>query len=184
MFTTLINKLYIKITGKKVVVTLVFYIAFTALFQFINAQMQAHFGGVSPLDFHASYNASDVYSVLAGYGDVGRGWHIVIDLVDFLYIASYSLFFGMFMAYLITKAGHAKSKLRFVVIFPFLMGLVDILENICILAILIFYPTQLTAVADGAGMLTQVKFAMASINLALVAVTLIIFGWARLVKKR
>jgi hypothetical protein len=183
MLATLIDKLYLKVTGKKVALAFVFYAAFTILFQFIKAQMQAHFGGVSPLDFHTSYNASDAYSVLVSYGDVGRGWHIVIDFVDFLYIASYALFFGMLMSYVVAKAGYAQSKLRFVALFPFLMGLVDALENICILTLLIIYPTHLTAVADSAGLLTHTKFIMATANLALVAVTLVIFGWAKLVKK-
>ncbi len=184
MVKKLLNKLYLKITGKKVVLGLVVYVAFTLLFQAINAQMQAHFGGVSPLDFHTSYTASDAYTVLAGYGDTGRGWHAAIDVVDFLYIGSYTLFFGMLMAYLILKAGYAQSKLRFVVIFPFLMGLVDLLENICLLTIIALYPTQLNAVADSAGLLTQVKFMMATVNLALVAIVVVVFGWSRVFKRR
>jgi hypothetical protein len=184
MLAILINKLYLKVTGKKVALAFVFYIAFTILFQIINAKMQAHFKGASLLDFNTSYNASDAYSALSNYGSVGRVWHIVIDLVDFLYITSYVLFFGMFMAYIIAKAGYAQSKLRFVVIFPLLLGLVDILENVCILAVLILYPMHLIAVADSAGMLTQVKFIMSTINLALIAITLIIFGRAKLVKNR
>jgi hypothetical protein len=184
MLKNLIDKLYLKVTGKKVALAFAFYAGFTLLFQVINAQMQAHFGGMSPLDFHTSYNASEAYSVLASYGDTGRGWHAVVDVIDFLYIGSYALFFGMLMAYLITKAGYAQSKLSFVVVFPFLMGLVDALENVCILTVLFFYPTQLLAIADSAGLLTQVKFIMASVNLGLVATLLIIFGWAKLFKKR
>jgi hypothetical protein len=184
MLKNLIGKLYLKATGKKVALAFAFYVGFTILFQVINAQMQAHFGGVGPLDFHTSYNASEAYSVLAGYGEAGRGWHIVIDVVDFLYIVSYALFFGMLLAYLVTKAGYAQSKLHLVVAFPLLMALVDGLENVCILTVAAFYPTQLLAVADGAGLLTQVKFIMANVNLGLVAIVLIIFGWAKLFKKR
>jgi hypothetical protein len=179
----MLNKIYSHATGKKVIVIFLFYIAFTVLFQWFNAQMKSNFGS-SPLDFQPSYTAEKAYSLLNSYGDSGRQFQLWIDIADLFYIFIYSLFFGLLTAFFLLKAGFSQSKLGIVVLFPFLMGLVDLFENICIFILLESYPTQLLNIAGLAGNLTQIKFTMATINLVIIFLAFLLFLWKKLLKKK
>jgi hypothetical protein len=136
------------------------------------AQLEAHSGGVGPLDLTFFLPIDKVLAAIVSYGTAGRSLYATIELTaDIIYPIIYTCFFSLLMTFLLQHAFDKDSKLQRLNVLPFGAWLFDMLENACILTLLFSFPAQSALVAGALSLMNGIKwlFAGASILTILVA---------------
>lgn len=159
---------------------------FMASFALINgkpfgvAQLKAITGGVGILDMIPGYLPRQAYALFAALGEQGRAFdlHYIVPQ-DFVFPALYSIFYVITTTYLFRKAFAENHPLHKLIPLTLLGGLADYCENICIVIMLLNYPTQLPAVAKIANVFTLAKFGGSGISLLM-----LLLGFAGLLYRR
>lgn len=110
------------------------------------------------LDLGFNYSVEWAYATLAAYGENGRTAYLVMSLLfDFIFPITYSLFFATSLLALLRRLWPANSVWQKLALVAFLAGLADLLENACVIWLLLGYPQQLTSLAILANFLTLTK---------------------------
>ncbi len=110
------------------------------------------------LDIRLFYSAREAFAAVSHYGEEGRRLYLGFLAADFIFIIFYSTAFAFLMT-LVAKSvcGKRPSWLRLNVL-PLGIGFFDCLENICILAMLVIYPLNSTALGTISGIATLSKW--------------------------
>ncbi len=138
------------------------------------AQLKAITGGVGILDMEPGYSPQQAYAHLAALGDQGRAFdlHYIVPQ-DMVFPAFYSFFYIITTIYLFRKLFAEDHPLQQLSLLTLFGGLADYCENLCMLTMLLNYPTQLTAVAKIANVFTLAKFGGIGISYSLLLIGLV-----------
>lgn len=138
------------------------------------ARLEAASGGTGPIDLQFFYTPEKVYSMVASYGDAGRGFYRTFELTgDIIYPVVYTLFFSLFITWLFQRGLATNSKLHRLNVVPFGAWLFDLFENLSIVAMLSLYPSTPAILAWLATIFTMIKWAFAGGSIALVIAGLV-----------
>jgi hypothetical protein len=142
----------------------------------------AHFievtGGQSILDLSPSFSSDEVYRRLDAMGEAGRSAYLrLIWTVDVLFplVALYFLLTLARVAERTAAPGRPLGTLLFAL--PLVYFSFDLLENVSVLALIVYFPAQLPMVGSTLGVLTVIK--RTSMMLAL-TVPLLLVAWTRI----
>ena len=80
------------------------------------------------------------HPLLPRYGEQGRSWYSVLNAVDFLFAACYTMFLGCVLRSPATLRWAGAYDMDFLILLPMLCFVCDIGENICVRMILSSYP--------------------------------------------
>ena len=125
-----------------------------ALLPLASARLAVLSGGIGPLDNLFTYTPAQAYSALAAYGPAGRAFDLSSELtLDLVYPLIYSLFFCLASLYFLQRTASNRPALARLALIPFLALAADYLENAGLVALLLNYPTRLSALAEVTGRL-------------------------------
>jgi hypothetical protein len=138
-------------------------------FPFSNPELLKLSGGEGLLDLLPYYTAEKAFEALGHYGAAGRALYSRYLFADFLFIPCYSL--GL--ALLITRAlwalwGETTARLPLNLL-PFGIALFDIIENVCIAAMLRLYPAESVVLGTLSGVATFAKTLLTATTLLFLA---------------
>jgi hypothetical protein len=137
------------------------------------AKLEAVSGGVGPIDLQFFYTPEKVYSMVAAYGDTGRGSYRTFELTgDILYPIVYTLLFSLLITWLFQRGFTADSEMQKLNVVPFGAWLFDLLENLSIVTMLSIYPSTPALLARMAAIFTLLKWLFAGACILLVLVGL------------
>ncbi len=93
------------------------------------------------LDLKFSYASDEVYSFFEELGERGRKAYLLSEsLVDTAYMLVYGLFYSTLLVFIIERKKLYARK--YVIILPFVVAFFDLLENLGIISLLLFYPSR------------------------------------------
>ena len=130
------------------------------------AKLEAFSGGVGPLDLTFFPAVEKILSAVSAYGPEGRASYTTIELTaDIIYPIVYTFCFSLLITVVLRAALSKDSKLQRLNVLPFGAWAFDMLENVCILTLLLSFPAQSTLVAGVLMVVNGIKwlFAAASI---------------------
>jgi hypothetical protein len=163
---------------------------FLALFILMNAlilpwaggRIEAYSGGVGPIDLEFWYTPERVYEMIAAYGDQGRSFYLVFELIgDTAYPIIYGGLFALWITFFLQRSFSLESGVQKLHLLPVAVMVVDFLENVAIMIMLAAYPTQLTAVAQAATLFTALKWLLFAATVAATLFALIMWGIRRFI---
>ena len=135
--------------------------------------------GLPILDVLPHYDLDAVEQSMIGYGEEGRKLYAWASLtLDVLFPICYSCFFGGFMVLF-----GGLSPFRWLALFPFGLGFIDLVENMQICYMLLQYPNITESQVSVASTTTSLKHAMVIIVYSLVAL-LAIYAFIKWTKVR
>ncbi len=178
MHQGLINQLWDKISlyvSKRNIITgiiliivfnLVLLPGFPKLFLPGNAQM------FYPLDLKFGYTPKEAFDILNKLGNKGRNVYMMSEmLIDCPYAVAYSFVYALVIAALFKKPN--SNKLKYLILFPFFIGLFDMLENSFIILSVIFFTGKYDPLIYIASGFTILKWSFAFITFLIVLAGLI-----------
>jgi hypothetical protein len=104
-------------------------------------------GSIVSLDAQFFYTPEEAFSTVASYGDAGRFWIRIYLTWDIVNPILYTLAFSLLISWLLQRGFKPGSKLQKLNALPVGAGLFDLLENICIVTLLMVHPAQPKIVA-------------------------------------
>jgi hypothetical protein len=132
------------------------------------ARIQALSAGAGPLDLRFSYTPAEVYAALAAYGPAGREFYARVAITaGVAYPIIYSLFFSLTITYFLRRQPAVRQALLRVALVPFAALIVDYLENGCLVALLLGYPTRIDTLAQVSSFLNSTKWILTVVSMAL-----------------
>ena len=161
-------------TGRNTLILLAVYLLINIfVLPAAEARIKAASGGVGPIDLQLSYTPDKVFSMVEAYGEA-RSFYALFEFTgDLAYPIVYTLTFSFIITILFRNAFDLNSPLQKLHLLPFAAFVFDMLENVCIVTMLITYPQQITAVAVVGNLFTIVKWIAAFGSIALVLIGLI-----------
>jgi hypothetical protein len=146
--------------GRNILIFLALFIVMNAaILPWAGGRIDSYSGGVGPIDLQTSYTPAQVYAMVAAYGEQGRSFYILFELIgDSLYPLIYGGFFALLLTFLWQRALPANQAVQKINVLPVILILVDFVENAGIITLLATYPSQLTAVAQITSLFTSLKW--------------------------
>ena len=130
-------------------------------------------GGANLLDNRsAGYSPEMAYALIAAYGEPGIRYHLLLTAADMVFPASLAGFFAIAMTYFYSRLVFSRQGLGLLLLLPLLYLAADYLENVCIVTMLVGFPTRLLTVAMIANILFHVKNLAGGLSAILVVVGL------------
>ena len=115
-------------------------------------------GGANVLDNRsAGYSPEMAYAMIAAYGEQGIRYHLMLTAGDMVFPASLAGFFALAVTYFYSRLLSSRRVLGLLLLLPLLYLAADYLENVCIVTMLVGFPTRLLTVAMIANILFRVK---------------------------
>ncbi|MBA6341482.1 hypothetical protein H4J59_10840 [Colwellia sp. MB02u-10] len=112
-----------------------------------------------PLDLQLYYTPMQAYKLIASYGVENRLAYIKgLITIDMVYPLFYSLFLSLLLTFFIARSYAKNHKMQYVRVLPFFIMLVDIIENICIILMLLEFPCVIESLALVSGLMTLLKW--------------------------
>ncbi len=164
-------------TWKSVLLFLVLFIVMTALMlgkPLGTAQVNEYSNGAGILDGTWNYTPEKTYDILDRQGELGRRAYSTLATLDFVYIIIYTPFLALSLAFLLQRLLAPASALQKSSLLPFVSGLADLGEGVCIHVMLANYPNRLMSIARLANYFTMIKtiaFALCMVGVLLLALT-------------
>ncbi|MGC1378262.1 MAG: hypothetical protein WA821_18670, partial [Anaerolineales bacterium] len=125
-------------------------------------------------------SAGKIFSAVASYGPDGRFFYATSILTaDILFPIAYTLFLSLLITALLRRAFDKDSQLQRLNVIPFSAGLFDLLENTCIVVLLLSFPAQSTLAAGVLTFANGFKWIFLGISI----LTLLLAFGALIVKK-
>jgi len=122
-------------------------------------------GEVAPLDLMFSYSAEEAYQQIDSYGPATRHSYAISALtLDVAYPLTYSLMFFVWLTLLLKSNSKPSCMIRML---PFVVLVLDLLENSGTVVILLNFPERLDRVATATSLATSLKWAFAGIVILL-----------------
>lgn len=119
-------------------------------------------GDVDILDTKFFYLKSEIQILFASIGEEGRAVYQKINIIDFIFIAAYKLFFiGMYFAFF-------KEIANTLIAIPILLSLVDAIETSIIFYLLQIYPETVAGLEFALVFLTPLKWLLALSSLLII----------------
>jgi hypothetical protein len=114
-------------------------------------------GGANVLDNRSDgYSPEMAYAMIAAYGEQGIRYHLMLTAADMVFPASLAGFFAIAVTYFYSHLVSSRRVLG-LLLPPLLYLAADYLENVCIVTMLVAFPTRLFTVAMIANILFRVK---------------------------
>ena len=138
------------------------------------AKMQAGSGGTGPIDLQIFYTPEKVYGMMEAYSPEVRTSYRLFEMTgDIIYPIVYTLFFSLAITWLFQRGFASTSRMQKYNVVPFGTWFFDLLENICIIAMLSIHPSTPSALAWISAVFTLVKWSFAGITVLLLLIGLI-----------
>jgi hypothetical protein len=126
-----------------------------------------------PLDDPVFYTSEEVFSIVESWGDGGRTyqlwlhltWDLIVPILGFLLI-------GLFISWLLQRGFRTGSKLQKLNLLA-LAPIFDLLENICLVSIIVVYPARPVTIAWLKTIFTLSKYGIAILIVLLMLIGLI-----------
>jgi len=130
----------------------------------INVLLVLSMGGnpdLKPLDLQLTYSPEKAYELLSAYNESERFRYILVETtLDLVYPIVYTLLFSFVLFMLHRNLQIAK--------FPFLITILDFIENGGIVTLLVNYPNELHGVARFTSVFTTLKWTTLGLTLVLI----------------
>lgn len=168
---------------------LVLLVALAALSMLLNVSsvpiglrsLTAHSAGLMIVDMRADYAPDDVYELLEALGPQGRRLYATMHLTaDAVFPVVYSSFFSFVAAWLLRSLAAPDRPVQRLILLPYVAGLSDLSENVCVLTMNAAFPRRIDALAWVARVLTTIKFGLMPVGLATIIICGAILLWRRL----
>jgi len=115
--------------------------------------------GAVPLDLLFSYSPGQAYERIESYGaDVRHSYAISAMTLDVAYPLTYSLLFSVWLTLLLKSDSRLACGTRML---PFVILILDLLENSGIVVMLVSYPQRLDTLATATSLATSLKWVFA-----------------------
>jgi hypothetical protein len=116
---------------------------------------------LKPLDLQLSYSPEKAYELISAYNEKDRFQYILVEItLDLIYPIVYALLFSFILFLLHKDAQIAK--------FPFLITILDLIENGGIVTMLASYPNELHGVASFTSIFTTLKWIAIGLTVILI----------------
>lgn len=130
----------------------------------INVLLVLSMGGnpdLKPLDLQLSYSPEKAYELISAYNETERFQYILVEItLDVIYPIVYALLFSFILFMLHKDVQIAK--------FPFLISILDFIENGGIVTMLASYPNELHVVARFTSIFTTLKWIAMGLTVILI----------------
>jgi hypothetical protein len=130
-------------------------------------------GEIVSLDARFFYTPQEAFSTIGLYADARSFWSGVYLTWDIVNPILYALIFSLTMSWLFRRGFGPESRIRTLNVLPMAAGLFDLLENACIVTLLVTYPARHDTVAWVATISTMSKVSLLGVSTLLVLVGLI-----------
>lgn len=127
-------------------------------------------GGRGMLDMQFGYSPAQTYTLLNDLGLEGRQVYTGLLGLDFAFAVVFMLLQSLLFTNLLNRVG-ASPALKLINLLPFVRSALDMLENICLLALLFNHPNQLQGLVGLASTITMLKWI---VYRAVIAIALIL----------
>ena len=122
------------------------------------------------------YNSTQSYVILDALGSKGRNALLVYCLfVDILYALVYSISFSMLLSLFFRNSFSRNHYFNYFNVFPFLVGISDIFENLSLVFVMIKFPEKIDFLVRLASSFSLIKWGFMLYNLLLLLTGL--FAW-------
>jgi hypothetical protein len=141
----------------------------------VQAKLRTFSNGNGPIDLQLFYSPEKVYSMVDSYGEEGRVFYRAHELtIDVIYPIVYTLLFTLLISWLFQRAFAPASRMQKLNVIPLGAFAFDMLENICIVAMLSVHPAQPAALAWLGAAFTGIKWLFAGATIVLILIGLVV----------
>lgn len=169
----MINKImdmHLKLANGKVILLLLFLFLLANFFV-----IQAIYPNFQTLDTLSSYTPDHAFQLISSYGEQGRQYYAVIEVtLDLIYPIVTALMFSLIIFYTFKRAFPSNKWILYLSLAPYTVLMADLLENVCIVSLLLIYPQKSVLLAQISNFFTIVKFSLAPLQLLFV---IGVIGW-------
>ena len=165
--------------GKKLFLLFLLLLVFNLiLFPARARRLSALSGGAGPvLDVRFGYSPADVHAYAGALGAEGRRLYaITLMTLDLAYPALYSLFLSGLLAAVLSRGFSGRRGIVWLATIPFGIALLDVAENLSIVALLRHFPTAPLWLAHLASAFTVDKWL--AVGIAAIALLVGLVAWA------
>ena len=128
------------------------------------------------LDWRFGYSETQINAIFKAIGPVGRKAYLFYSaIIDVLYALVYSLSFSLLLSVFFRNSFSKTHYFQYFNVFPFLVGIFDIFENVAITYLLIVFPSENHVMAKLASAFSLIKWGCTIYNLLLLMIGM--FGW-------
>ncbi len=174
-------------TRKYILIFFISALFFLLLMIFYSVPLvRSHANGMTILDMKfGGYPPNYAYSLFKKLGPNGRNAYLFVQIpLDMIYPLMFGIAFSLILTNIFRRAFKSKNVIQNFNIILFFVSLFDYMENICIITMLISYPSFSPALAFTTSVFTTVKFAFITITLLFSILGLIKMIWNRLTKAK
>lgn len=148
----------------RIIILLVIY----PIFPLIMLPWVGDVGGAPYLDLHLYYNADTLHQVLLQYDAVAReNYRLCALTVDMVYPIYYAFLLSVLLAAVLRQKSDISSSLQLVRFLPFVMTVVDWIENLTLVTIVDQWPEMNHELANIAGYITLTKWSLLGVIIVL-----------------
>lgn len=134
-------------------------------------------GSMPALEFRFGFKAELVTQYLNFLGTKGRNIYLIINLlIDSIYAIIYSISFSLILSYFLKLSFSQNHYFRLFNLFPFVVGLFDLFENLGISWMIISFPDINQALVKISSYCSLTKWGATLYNIILLFIAL--FAWA------
>ena len=122
------------------------------------------------LDDPVFFEPEEIFSIVESWGDEGRNYELWFHLTwDLVFPILGFLFMGLFISWLLQRSFNPESRLQKLNLLA-LGSVFDLLENICLILIIAFYPIQPVVVAWLKTIFTIIKYGFELLDIPVILV--------------
>jgi hypothetical protein len=133
-------------------------------------------GTLPALEFRFGFKSDWVVNYLETIGSKGRGIYLIINLlIDSIYAIIYSISFSLILSYFLKLSFSQNHYFRLFNLFPFVVGIFDLIENVGISALIISFPQIDTSIVAFASLASLAKWGAILYNIIMLFIAL--FAW-------
>jgi len=149
-------------TGRRALIALAVFVAFTATVLPWQAGIAAEYGeGVGSPDTSLWYSADGLYELAEAYGDDGRAAYVRARVTfDVVWPLVYAAMLALALGWLLRRATAPLARLRVVVLLPIAALLADYAENACTAIVMARWPSTTDLLATLAPVFTAAKWTL------------------------
>jgi hypothetical protein len=171
-----------KLANWKVIIGLIvaFIIIEIAVLPNISARINDYSNDAGVIDLQLHYSVDKLYEMVEAYGEDGRRFYITFSTTgDVVYPIVYSSLFSLIITLLYRRAFLAQSIMHRLPLLVYLTLVFDLIENACIITVMVSLPNKLTTIAQLSNMFTMAKWSMAGVSIILLLIGLIVLPFKR-----
>jgi hypothetical protein len=172
-------------TGRAALIAVLVYVVFSLVFFNLGpVPAMVETANAPLLDTRFAWGGDDARHFLATLGEEGRRLYALVLLIDTLYVLTFAVTGALLLAWLSSRVLNPRSLLRWVSLLPVTAGVLDLIENAGILALLGLFPTVPAALGTTLGFITAAKLMLVNLSTALVILGLVIVAILAVLNRR